>query len=125
VLTQVGSFMSLVPDNAQAPDDPDCRYVAAALFGYSLANLSGECHKPDLRLSGTLAWQAIASGRYAVFTHVGPYDTLFQSWATIRNSWLPTSGERERQVPSLELMLNDPQTTPPELLRTEIWIPLM
>ena len=124
VLTQVGSFMSMVPDMAQAADDPNCRYVAAALFGYSLASLSGECHKPDLRLSGTLAWQAIASGRYAVFTHVGPYDTLFQSWATIHNSWLPASGERIRPVPFLELMLNDPQTTPPELLRTEIWLPL-
>ncbi|MDR3369627.1 EAL domain-containing protein [Rhodoferax sp.] len=125
VLAQVGSFMSMLPDNAHAPDDPDCRYVAAVLFGYSLAGLSGACGKPDMRLSGTLAWQVIASGRYAVFTHIGPYDTLFQSWATIHSTWLPASGESLRRAPLLELMLNDPQTTPPELLRTEIWMPLM
>jgi diguanylate cyclase (GGDEF)-like protein len=125
VLTQVGSFMGMVPDRAQAPDDPDCRYVAAVLFGYSLANLSGECRRPEVRLGGTLAWQTIASGRYVVFTHIGPYDTLFQSWDTIYLNWLPTSGECLRNVPSLELMLNDPQTTPSELLRTEIWIPVM
>jgi AraC family transcriptional regulator len=124
VAPQVGSFMSMVPDEAQAQNDPNCRYVAAVLFGFSLADLSGECRQPDLRLSGTLAWQAVAPGRYAVFTHVGPYDTLFMSWATIYSEWLPASGERLRNVPSLELMRNDPQTTPPELLHTEIWLPL-
>jgi len=76
-------------------------------------------------MGGTLAWQNIASGRYVVFTHIGPYDTLFQSWATIHLKWLPTSSECLRNAPSLELMLNNPQTTPPELLRTEIWIPVM
>ncbi|MBB1074745.1 EAL domain-containing protein [Rhodoferax sp. 4810] len=125
VQLQVGSFFSMVPDAAQAPDDPDCRFVAAALFGYSLANLSGNCCTPEVRLGGTLAWQAIASGRYAVFTHIGPYDTLFQSWTAIHLDWLPASGEHLRDVPSLELMLNDPQTTPQDHLHTEIWIPLI
>jgi EAL domain-containing protein (putative c-di-GMP-specific phosphodiesterase class I)/DNA gyrase inhibitor GyrI len=125
VVAQVSSFMSIVPDDAQAPDDPHCRYVAAALFGYALAKLSGDCRKPDLPLKGTLAWHDIAPGRYAVFKHIGPYDTLFQSWATIYSDWLPASGECLRNVPRLELMRNDPQTTPPELLHTEIWIPVV
>lgn len=98
--------------------------MAAALFGYALTDLSGDCIQPDLTLKGTLSWQAIAPGRYAVFTHIGPYETLHQSWAKIYSNWLPASSERLRDVPRLELMRNDPQTTAPELLHTEIWIPL-
>jgi AraC family transcriptional regulator len=70
---RVGSYMSVVPDDPKGADDPNCRFIAGIVFGYSMATSNGHCEQPDaLPLSGTLKWQPIASGRYAVFTYVGP-----------------------------------------------------
>ncbi|MDM4768056.1 AraC family transcriptional regulator [Pelomonas sp. SE-A7] len=121
---RVGSWMCLVPDDPKGPDDPHCRYVAGLIFGYSMAEGSGRCERPELPLSGTLQWQEVAAGRYAVFTHIGPYSNLHRTWAAIYRDWLPASGEKLRELPPLELMLNSPQNTPPEKLHTEIWMPL-
>jgi len=123
--TQVASWMCVVPDSPKGPDDPHCRYVAGVVFGHDMASGRGSCTQPDLALSGSLAWQTLAAGRYAVFTHIGPYDTLHQSWSAIYRDWLPSSGEQLRDVPPLELVMNNPHTTPPELLHTEIWLPLL
>jgi DNA gyrase inhibitor GyrI len=122
---RVTSYLSLLPDDPKGPDDADCRFIAGVVFGYSLATLSGECEQPaGLALSGTLAWQWIASGRYAVFTHIGPYTSLHRTWKSIYRDWLPRSGEQLRQKPPMELNLNRPETVSPEALRTEIWLPL-
>jgi AraC family transcriptional regulator len=123
---QVSSYMSVVPDDPKGPDDPHCRFVAGLVFGYSMATGSGQCKQPDgLALSGTLNWQPIASGRYAVFTHVGPYTTLHRTWKAAYRDWLPSSGEQLRDEPPLEVNLNRPEVTPPEALRTEVWLPLV
>lgn len=121
---QIRSCIALSPDDPQGPDDPDCRYVAGLLFGHILAEGQGACTQPDIALTGTLAWQPLSPGRYAVFTHIGPYSTLYQTWRAIYRDWLPASTEQLRDVAPLELMLNGPQDTPPEKLHTEIWIPL-
>lgn len=125
LIPQIASVISLCPDKPQGPHDPDCRYVAGAVFGHSLARQEGACAQPDVPLSGTLAWQDLAPGRYAVFTHTGPYTTLHQTWRAVYTEWLPHSGTPLRQgVPPLELCINTPDTTPPEQLHTEIWLPL-
>jgi len=123
---QVRSYMSVVPDDPKGPDDPHCRFIAGLVFGYSMATGSGQCGQPDgLPLSGTLNWQPIASGRYAVFTHVGPYTTLHRTWKAAYRDWLPSSGEQLRDEPPLEVNLNRPEIIPPEALRTEVWLPLV
>ena len=122
---RVGSWMSLVPDDPKGPDDPHCRYVAGLIFGFRMADGGGSCEQPVAPLSGTLAWQAVPAGRYAVFSHIGAYSSLHRVWAGIYRDWLPASGERLRDEPPLELMLNSPETTPPHLLHTEIWLPLV
>lgn len=71
-----------------------------------------------------MSWQQIASGRYAVFTHAGPYTTLHRTWKAIYREWLPASGEQLRDDPPIELNLNRPATIPPDALRTEIWLPI-
>jgi AraC family transcriptional regulator len=124
LLPQVRSCIALSPDEPQGPDDPECRYLAGVLFGHDLFRGLGECTRPDLPLTGSLAWMAIAPGRYVVFTHIGPYDTLHRSWDAIYGEWLPFSGERPRETPALELCVNTPDTTPAEKLHTEIWIPV-
>ncbi|WKB51421.1 AraC family transcriptional regulator [Eleftheria terrae] len=124
LMPQVRSLVSIVPDDPQGPDDPHCRFVAGVVFGYAMADGSGTCRQPELPLSGTLAWQPLAPGRHAVFTHMGPYTTLHLSWAAIYRDWLPASGERLRDAPPLELCINNPATTAPDALHTEIWVPV-
>ena len=122
--SEVRSWISLMPDDPQGPDDPHCRYIAGVVFGHALADGRGECRQPDLPLTGTLAWQPIAPGRCAVFTHRGPYDGLHRSWGAIYRDWLPASGETLRDAWPMELCLNSPERTPPADLLTELWVPI-
>lgn len=122
--TRIRSRIAFSPDDAQGPDDPDCRYVAGVLFGHRLADGSGHADQPAVPLAGTLAWQPLAVGRHAVFTHIGPYADLHRAWQAIYRDWLPASGESLQDAAPMELMLNSPADTPPERLHTEIWLPL-
>ena len=124
LLPQVRSSISIVPDEPQGPDDPHCRYIAGVVFGHDMASGQGECTQPEVALSGSLAWQPLAPGRYAVFTHIGPYTTLHQAWRAIYKDWLPSSGTTLRDAPPMELCIKNPQTAPPEKLHTEIWLPV-
>lgn len=121
---QVRACIALMPDQPQGPDDPTCRFVAGVVFGFELVSRTGRCAQPEVPLSGSLAWWPVAEGRYAVFTHIGPYAELHRCWDRVYRGWLPASGEALRDVPPMELSLNDPGDTPPEKLHTELWIPL-
>jgi AraC family transcriptional regulator len=124
LLSQVRSCIALSPDEPQGPNDPECRYMAGVLFGHDLFHGQGDCTQPGLPCTGSLAWTPISPGRYAVFTHIGPYDSLHRTWDAIYQGWLPFSGERPRESPPMELSVNSPDTTPPEKLHTEIWLPV-
>jgi AraC family transcriptional regulator len=54
--------------------------------------------------------QRIPAGRYAVTTHVGPYEELGDAWARFMGEWLPASGHRVRDGASLEIYRNTPMT---------------
>jgi AraC family transcriptional regulator len=120
----ISTCMGFVPDTPQGQDDRQCRYVAAVLFGHAVPAQQGECIVPDLPLTGSLAWQPIKPGRFAVFTHRGPYYTLHRSWQDIYRKWLPVSGQSLRDAPPMELRLNDASITLQDDLLTEIWIPV-
>ena len=51
--------------------------------------------RPDLNAQLGLTWDTIAAGRWAVFRHVGPYETLSKTWRAIFGEWLPGSGRNE------------------------------
>jgi len=69
--------------------------------------------------------QDIAGGDYAVHLHVGPYENLHATYRRLYGEWLPSSGREVRSAPSLEVYLDDPKTTPPAKLRTEVCVPLL
>jgi AraC family transcriptional regulator len=71
-----------------------------------------------------LTEQRIPGGRYAVTVHVGPYETLGDTWHRLMGEWLPASGHRFGSGPSYEVYLNDPTRTPKAELRTELRIPV-
>lgn len=103
------------------PDDPNvipheqCRFDAGVIL------------KEGIHIQPTepVGMQVMPGGRWAVFQHKGPYDTLWQSWNMADRDWLPRSGETLRDVPPVEIYLDDPRKTPPEKLCTEILIPIV
>ncbi len=70
--------------------------------------------------------KTIAGGQYAKFVHQGPYDKLGQAYAFIFSEWLPENQHKLRDEPCFEHYLNNDlgQTTKPEQLKTEIYIPI-
>jgi AraC family transcriptional regulator len=71
-----------------------------------------------------LAYQTLPGGRWAIFRHVGPYDTLWQTWQAIYRDWLPASGQELRDAVPFEDYVDDPSQVAPEQLQTDIYIPI-
>lgn len=91
--------------------------------------------EPELRSFAGVDWRgdnipegleglAINSGRVAVLTHKGPYATLKAGYDALYGGWLPTSGETPADAPCFEVYLNDPRSTDPDDLLTEIYMPI-
>jgi AraC family transcriptional regulator len=74
--------------------------------------------------TGDIGSQVIAGGDYAVTTHFGPYHELGKTYAQLLGQWLPRSGRELRSCPCFEVYLNDPGSTEPEDLLTDIYAPL-
>jgi len=123
LIDEVRSRLGLYPDVPRGANDARCRYVAGVLLGHSLARGEGRCLQPALPLSGTLAWEPISPGRWAVFVHAGPVHTLHRTWRSLYAEWLPGSGERLRAAPPMELS-GAPAASASDDALTEIWLPL-
>jgi len=78
----------------------------------------------DFAASGDTQVQTVAGGDYAMTTHMGPYSDLGRTYAELMGQWIPRSGRELRDVPCFEVYLNDPQSTAPEDLLTDIYAPL-
>lgn len=79
----------------------------------------------DAVIPGGLTEIRIPASRYAYTTHLGPYTGLGDAWQELMGSWLPRSGHRLGNGPSFEIYRNTPMDTPPEKLRTELYIPIV
>jgi len=99
-------------------DDPDV--TPAGKLRYDACLPVGE----DFRAEGSVGVQTIAGGPYAVMLHVGPYERLSEAYLRLVGEWLPRSRREARAAPVHEAYLNTPQDTPPEKLRTELYLPL-
>ena len=66
----------------------------------------------------------LVGGKHAIMQHHGPYATLGSAYEWLYGKWLPQSGEEPRNAPPIELYVNDPRTTPPDQLRTDVRLPL-
>ncbi len=74
---------------------------------------------------GEIGVRLIDGGEYAVALHEGPYAELSETYAEIYGRWLPSTGREPGPAPCLEFYLNDPDSTEPEDLLTEVWVPLL
>ncbi len=99
-------------------DDPEVtpadklRYDACVVVG------------PEFEPSGELGVQEIPGGRYAVTTHEGPYENLAQTYGELFGRCFGKGEHQPGSSACLEHYQNDPTTTAPADLRTEIWVPL-
>ena len=107
--------LGITPDDYDVVPHAQCRFDAGVML------------KDDVVIAPAekVALQLLPAGRWAVFQHKGPYNTLWQSWNVAYRDWLPRSGERPRDVPPVEVYLNNVHDTPPDQLRTEILIPIL
>lgn len=106
--------LGITPDDYDVVPHDQCRFDAGVILKDGVA----------IAPTGNVAIQVLPAGRWAVFQHKGPYNTLWQSWNVAYRDWLPRSGERPRDVPPVEVYLNNINNTPSEQLRTEILIPI-
>lgn len=84
---------------------------------------------PDVELDEAARAQGLClrdlpGGEFAVTLHKGPYEGLYGCYEALFGQWLPQSGRTAVEEASREFYLNDPETTPPEELLTEIHIRL-
>ncbi len=94
-------------------------------------------HKPAVPEDG-IGVKTIAGGKYAVFTHTGPYNEVQEVYDAIYGEWVPANctcgddcqcppGECKcalRDAPVFEKYVNDPDSVVPEKLETEVYIPI-
>ena len=78
----------------------------------------------DVKGEGDISFREIPEGKYAVFTHIGPYENFQQTYDYIFGQWIQENNIELREVPCLEKYLNSPEKTKPEKLITEIYIPV-
>lgn len=74
--------------------------------------------------AGDIGAQVIPGGVYAATTHFGPYPKLGETYTKLLGQWLPRSGRALRSAPCFEVYLNDPQSTDPADLLTDVYAPL-
>lgn len=78
----------------------------------------------EVSVDPPLALQELPPGIFAVTLHQGPYEELARTYAELYGGWLPGSGREPREGATMEIYLNDPCSTAPQDLRTEIWAPI-
>ena len=99
-------------------DDPDvtppekCRYDACVTVDESV--------EPAAEIGIT----TLPGGRYAVTLHEGPYNRLSEAYLALLGGWFPSQGYEVGEPPGVENYLNDPDSTDPEDLLTEIMMPI-
>jgi effector-binding domain-containing protein len=86
-----------------------------------VAAIAGLAELPDVP-SGEVGNSSLPHGRAAVIVHTGPYATLGETWRMVPES-LAGRGLTPRS-PGWESYVDDPASTSPDSLRTEIIIPV-
>jgi len=99
-------------------DDPDV--VPADKLRYqACVSISEVFSTPE-----QVKFNTIAGGRYAMTTHIGPYEKLAETYRQFFGQWLSQSDNEAEDKPCIEIYLNDPESTDPEELITDIYLPL-
>lgn len=111
LMADCGPVIGLYYDDPDATPEADLRSFAGAAW-------------PGDELPDGFDMAEIAGGRTVVLTFKGPYAQIKRGYDELFGTWLPQSGEEPGEGACYEVYLNDPRSTPPEELLTEICLPL-
>ncbi len=73
---------------------------------------------------GEIGKQELPAGEYAVVTHKGPYEGLYEMYDRLYGDWLPQSGREPADCQGFVVFRNSLRETPPEDLVTDVYVPL-
>ena len=115
-----------LPENCESEyvsiylDDPQTTPAEKCRLDVCIATpiLEGKSSEGDVRI------EKLDGGKFIVFLYRGPYSGIGEAYGAIYGHLLKESAVEPLQLPMFEKYLNDPETTPPEELLTEIWIPI-
>ncbi|MCH9681587.1 MAG: AraC family transcriptional regulator [Deltaproteobacteria bacterium] len=110
-----GEGFGLCYDDPEVTPASRLRYDACLALPESL----GEVPCPD-----GCVFRTVPGGRYAVTTHAGSFDTIFETYVGFIGRSLPFAGVELTNDPIVEIYLAEPTTTPPDDLLTEICVRL-
>jgi AraC family transcriptional regulator len=110
-------------------DDPDTTPMEKCRMDVSLSLPKGmDAATPALATllqSTELFTQHLANGgEYACVLIKGPYSLIHPAYRSLYGEWLPQSGREPGDSMGFEAYYNDPTSTPPEELLSEIFVPL-
>lgn len=108
------TFFAECLDDETISDDIHCRYNLALILERPLS----------FELDGFLQTKVHHQQKYAKFIHKGSHETCVETYQKIYAFWMFDIGLELKDAPTLEFYLNDPDTTPPDELLTEIYIPV-
>lgn len=108
-------MLGLSYDDPQVTSPEKLRYDACI-------EVNTECSVEEV--DSSIARKTIPQGYYAMTTHVGPYDTLADTYNELCGQWLPQNGYEIDSRACLEIYMNSPEETEQEDLITDIYIPL-
>lgn len=73
---------------------------------------------------GEIGVKDVAGGKYLMFLYQGPYENLASVYDTIHAKYVPEGGYTLRNTYCFDKYVNNPDNTPPEKLKTEVYIPI-
>ncbi|WP_419778850.1 AraC family transcriptional regulator [Maridesulfovibrio sp.] len=79
---------------------------------------------PAIEVAAPVAKKTIEAGCYAVTVHKGSYMNLAETYAMLCGQWAPQNGFEVDAKASIQIYLNNYNTTPAEDLLTEVYVPL-
>ncbi|MBQ4848104.1 helix-turn-helix domain-containing protein [Pseudoalteromonas sp. MMG005] len=97
-----------------AVDNPWVKEQTESVFfaGFS-EGLSAHKDKLDV-----FQWQA---GVWACFKHIGPHDTMWQTISQVYSQWVLPNNIKLKDQQIVQLYLNNPTNTEPDLIETELY----
>jgi AraC family transcriptional regulator len=107
-------YFGISHDDPEITSEDKLRYDAAILVS------------PGTKEKGEVGHQVLKGGKYAIFTHHGPYAGLEEAFSRIFLKWLPDSKETfdESRAVFCEYFNMEYVKTAPEKLSTKLYIPL-
>jgi AraC family transcriptional regulator len=110
--------MGLVYDDPDITEAAQCRYEAAIVVPDGQPAVVPGWAPP------TMILRTLPAGTWACLVHVGGYDSIQSTYDALLGQALPRRGIELADEPTVEVTLDDPRTTPPDRLRTDIRVRL-